>query len=100
MSKKSLIEREKKRRNFVQKYFQKRQNLKLQIKKSNSFEEKFHLYRKIQKLPRNSAPTRLHNRCFFSGRPKGFFRDFGISRHFLRELAHEGLLPGIQKASW
>ena len=100
MSKKSLIEREKKRRNFVQKYFQKRQNLKLQIKKSNSLEEKFHLYRKIQKLPRNSAPTRLHNRCFFSGRPKGFFRDFGISRHFLRELAHEGLLPGIQKASW
>ena len=100
MSKKSLIEREKKRRNFVQKYFQKRQNLKLQIKKSNSLEEKFHLYRKIQKLPRNSAPTRLHNRCFFSGRPKGFFRNFGLSRHFLRELAHEGLLPGIQKASW
>ena len=100
MSKKSLIEREKKRRNFVQKYFQKRQNLKLQIKKSNSLEEKFHLYRKIQKLPRNSAPARLHNRCFFSGRPKGFFRNFGLSRHFLRELAHEGLLPGIQKASW
>ena len=100
MARKSLIEREKKRKNLVRKYFQKRKDLRLQIKKSVFLEEKFNLHRKIQKLPRNSAPTRLHNRCFLSGRPKGFFRDFGISRHFVRELAHEGLLPGIQKASW
>ena len=100
MARKSLIEREKKRKNLVRKYFQKRKDLRLQIKKSVFLEEKFNLHRKIQKLPRNSAPTRLHNRCFLSGRPKGFFCDFGISRHFVRELAHEGLLPGIQKASW
>ena len=100
MSRKSLIEREKKRKNLVRKYFQKRNNLKFQIKRSHFLEEKFNLHRKIQKLPRNSAPTRLHNRCLISGRPRGFFRDFGISRHFVRELAHEGLLPGVQKASW
>ena len=100
MSRKSLVEREKKRKNLVRKYLQKRKSLKFEIKKSAFFEEKFNLHRKIQKLPRNSAPIRLHNRCFISGRPKGFFRDFGVSRHFVRELAHEGLLPGIQKASW
>lgn len=100
MSKKSLVEREKKRKNLVQKYFKKRKNLKKQIKKSVFLEEKFALHRKLQKLPRNSSPTRLHNRCFFSGRPRGFFKDFGISRHFIRELAHEGFLPGVQKASW
>ena len=100
MSRKSLIEREKKRKNLVRKYLKKRKELKLQIKRSTFLDEKFNLHRKLQKLPRNSAPTRLHNRCLLSGRPKGFFRDFGISRHFVRELAHEGFLPGIQKASW
>lgn len=100
MSRKSLIEREKKRKNLVQKYLKKRQQLKLQIKKSMFLEEKFNIHTKLQKLPRNSAPTRLHNRCMISGRPKGFYRDFGVSRHFVRELAHEGFLPGLQKASW
>ena len=100
MSRKSLIEREKKRKNLVRKYLKKRKELKLQIKRSTFLDEKFNLHRKLQKLPRNSAPTRLHNRCLLSGRPKGFFRDFGISRHFVRELAHEGFLPGLQKASW
>ena len=100
MSRKSLIEREKKRKNLVQKYFKKRQKLKNQIKKSIFLEEKFNIHMKLQKLPRNSAQTRLHNRCMISGRPKGFYRDFGVSRHFVRELAHEGLLPGLQKASW
>lgn len=100
MSRKSLIEREKKRKNLVQKYLQKRKNLKTLIKKSKFLEEKFKLHTKLQKLPRNSSPTRLHNRCLLSGRPKGFYRNFGVSRHFVRELAHEGLLPGVQKASW
>lgn len=100
MSKKSLIEREKKRKNLVQKYLKKRKNLKKQIKKSVFLEEKFTLHQKLQRLPRNSSATRLHNRCFFSGRPRGVFKDFGISRHFIRELAHEGFLPGVQKASW
>ena len=100
MSKKSLIEREKKRRRLVQKYIEKRKNLKIQIKKTEFLEKKFNLYLKLQKIPRNSAPTRLRNRCFISGRPRAFFRDFGISRHFVREMAHQGFLPGVQKASW
>lgn len=100
MSKKSLIEKEKNRKKLVRKYAQKRKKLKTQIKQSLFLEEKFILHRKLQKLPRNSAPTRLNNRCLFSGRAKGFLRDFGISRHFFRELAHEGLLPGVKKSSW
>jgi small subunit ribosomal protein S14 len=54
----------------------------------------------LQKLPRNSSSTRLHNRCMQTGRPRGFYRDFGLSRHNLREMAHKGLLPGVTKASW
>lgn len=100
MSKKSLIEKEKNRQKLVQKYSKKRKKLKNQIKESLFLEEKFTLHRKLQKLPRNSSPSRLNNRCLLSGRPKGFLRDFGISRHFFRELAHEGLLPGIKKSSW
>lgn len=100
MSKKSLIEREKKRKKLVQKYLQKRKNLNLQIKKSFILMQKFNLHRKLQKFPRNSSPTRLRNRCLFSGRPRGILKDFGISRHFVRELAHEGFLPGVKKASW
>lgn len=100
MSKKSLIEKEKNRRKLAQKYLQKRKNLKRQIKQSEFLEEKFTLHRELQKIPRNSAPTRLNNRCSLSGRRKGFLRSFGISRHFFRELAHEGLLPGVKKSSW
>lgn len=100
MSKKSLIEREKKRKKLVQKYLEKRTNLNLQIKKSAILIQKFNLNREFQKLPRNSSPTRLRNRCLISGRPRGILKDFGISRHFVRELAHEGLLPGVKKASW
>lgn len=100
MSRKSLIERQKKRKKLVQKYIRKRNYLKYKIKKSIFLEEKFNIHIKLQKLPRNSSPTRLHNRCLISGRPKGFYRNFGVSRHFVRELAHEGLLPGVQKASW
>ena len=100
MSRKSLIEKEKHRRKLVQKYSKKRKKLKLQLKLSLFLEEKFTLHRKLQGLPRNSNPTRLTNRCLFSGRAKGVLRDFGISRHFFRELAHEGLLPGLKKSSW
>ena len=100
MSKKSLIEREKKRKKLVLKFRKKRINLKNKIKASEFLEEKFNFSTKLQKLPRNSSPTRLRNRCFFSGRARGFFRNFGISRHFIRELAHEGFLPGVEKASW
>nr|UXE31173.1 ribosomal protein S14 [Ostreobium quekettii] len=100
MSRKSLMQKEKNRKKLVQKYLLKRKNLKDQIKESKFLEEKFALHRKLQQLPRNSAPTRLNNRCLLSGRKKGFLRDFGISRHFFRELAHEGFLPGVTKSSW
>lgn len=100
MAKKSMIEREKKRQRLVLKYAEKRASLKEQLKTSEFLEEKVQLSRKLQQIPRDSSATRLHNRCFITGRPKGFFRDFGLSRHCLREMAHEGLLPGITKASW
>nr|YP_009105130.1 ribosomal protein S14 [Edaphochlorella mirabilis]AIT93779.1 ribosomal protein S14 [Edaphochlorella mirabilis] len=100
MAKKSMIQREKKRQNLVIKYSQKRHNLKIQIKEASFLEEKLNIQRKLQSLPRNSSAVRLHHRCLVTGRPKGFFRDFGLSRHVLREMAHEGLLPGITKSSW
>jgi small subunit ribosomal protein S14 len=100
MAKKSMVEREKKRRKFVTKFKQKRYDLKNQIKKAEFLEEKLSLYAKLQKLPRNSSAVRLHNRCLISGRPKGYYRDFGLSRHVLREFGHNCLLPGLTKSSW
>ena len=95
-----MIQREIKRQNLVMKYAKKRALLKEKIRTAPSFQEKFEFQRKLQQLPRNSSPVRLHNRCLVTGRPKGYFRDFGLSRHVLREMAHEGLLPGVRKASW
>lgn len=100
MAKKSMIERELKRQNLVIKYSKKRETLKNIIKKTSFFKEKLLLHRKLQQFPRNSSLTRLHNRCMITGRPKGYFRDFGLSRHMLRQMAHDGLLPGVKKASW
>lgn len=100
MANKAMIQRERKRQRLVMKYAEKRLLLKNQIHKASSLKEKLDLHQKLQKLPRNSSSVRLHNRCLVTGRPKGYFRDFGLSRHVLREMAHEGLLPGVQKASW
>ena len=104
MAKKGMIEREKKRQKLVTKFFKRRLEVKtslnelIQTKASKS--EQFTLAAKLQKFPKNSIPTRLHNRCSVTGRPKGFFRDFGLSRHVLREMAYQGFLPGVTKASW
>lgn len=95
-----MIERERKRQLLVKKYTTKRENLKVSINQASSLEEKLSLHRKLQNLPRNSAPVRLHNRCRVTGRPRGYFRDFGLSRHVLREYALQGLLPGVVKSSW
>ena len=100
MAKKSMIEREKKRRKLVAKYAAKREALKEQFDKAASQMEKMEIHRKIQQLPRNSAPNRVRNRCWMSGRPRGYYRDFGLSRNAIREMAHEGLLPGVVKSSW
>ena len=100
MAKKSMIARERKREKLVAKYAEKRETLKEQIAAATSQQERMNLHRELQRLPRNSAPTRLRNRCWVTGRSRGYFRDFGLSRHVLREMAHEGLLPGVTKSSW
>jgi small subunit ribosomal protein S14 len=100
MAKKSMIEREKKRKKLIEKYAQKRQELKEQFDSATTQQEKVAIHRQIQQLPRNSAPNRLRNRCWLTGRPRGYYRDFGLSRHVIREMAHQGLLPGVVKSSW
>ena len=100
MAKKGMIEREKKREKLVEKYADRRAELKEQIRTSTSARERFKLQRELQRLPRNSSRTRLHNRCNVTGRPRGYYRDFGLSRNVLREWAHQGYLPGVVKSSW
>lgn len=100
MAKKSMIEREKKRQKTVAKYAQKREDLKIAFDQADDLDEKIAIHRQIQQLPRDSSRTRLRNRCWFSGRPRGYYRDFGLSRHVIREMAHQGLLPGVVKSSW
>lgn len=89
MARKSLIARERKRERLVAKYA----DLRKQLKEEGRWDE-------LDKLPRNSSPIRLHNRCQLTGRPKGYMRQFGISRVTFREMANKGLIPGVTKASW
>jgi small subunit ribosomal protein S14 len=100
MAKKSMIERKKKRIKLTQKYALKRETLLQQYRNSEDFNSKLEIHSKIQKLPRNSSKVRIRNRCWKTGRPRGYYRDFGVSRHVLREMAHQCLLPGVQKSSW
>jgi len=100
MAKKSMIQREKKRIRLEKKYALKRTQLLNAYKQETNFTQKLDIHAKIQKLPRNSAKTRIRNRCWKTGRPRGVFRDFGISRHVFREMAHQCLLPGVTKSSW
>jgi small subunit ribosomal protein S14 len=100
MAKKSMIQREEKRERLIVKYTIKRDTIKLQLKSTTVYQEKLDLLKKLESLPRNSAPSRHRNRCWVTGRSRGFYKDFGLSRHVLREMAHEGLIPGLKKASW
>ncbi|MEM8777993.1 MAG: 30S ribosomal protein S14 [Cyanobacteria bacterium P01_G01_bin.49] len=100
MAKKSMIEREKKRQRLIDKYADKRAALKEAFNDAETYEEKIEFHRQLQRLPRNSAPSRRRNRCWLTGRSRGYYRDFGLSRNVLREWAHEGLLPGVVKSSW
>ncbi len=95
-----MIERERKRQKLVDKYAAKREAIMEEFGTATTQQERLAIHRKLQQLPRNSAPTRLHNRCWVTGRPRGYYRDFGLSRNVLREWAHEGLLPGVVKSSW
>jgi small subunit ribosomal protein S14 len=107
MAKKSMLERERKRQRLVARFSKKRENILKELKQvtsknsiSNSLENIFLLNEKLQKLPRNSSKIRLRNRCWKTGRPRGFFRFFGLCRNAFRELAHDCFLPGVTKASW
>jgi len=89
MAKESMKAREVKRAKLVEKYAKKRAELRAAGDQEG-----------LQKLPRNSMPIRMHNRCQLTGRPKGYMRQFGVSRINFREMASNGLIPGIKKASW
>jgi small subunit ribosomal protein S14 len=89
MAKESMKAREVKRQKMVEKYAEKRKAL----KEAGDFEA-------LQKLPKNASPVRMHNRCKLTGRPKGYMRQFGLSRVTFREMANQGLIPGVKKASW
>ena len=95
-----MLARELKRTKLVQKYSEKRNLLLIELKKVNSLEEKFIINEKIQKLPRNSSKIRLRNRCWKTGRPRGYFRFFGLCRNVVREMSNDCFLPGVTKASW
>ena len=95
-----MIEREKKRIKLTEKYDLKRTKLLKKYRIEDNFNFKLELHSKLQKLPRNSSKTRIQNRCWKTGRPRGVFRDFGLSRHVFREMAHQCLLPGVTKSSW
>ncbi|KAL5102130.1 hypothetical protein RYX36_006457, partial [Vicia faba] len=99
MAKKSVIEREKKRQKLEQKYHLIRRSPKKEMSKAQSLSEKWEIQRKLEVLPRNSAPKRLHRRCFATGRPRGNYRHFGLSGQVLREMVHECLLPGATRSS-
>ena len=101
MAKKSMIAREVKRIKTVEKYAEKRATLKKAMNdQSLSSEERYEARVKFQKLPRNASPSRLRNRCSITGRPKGYYRKFGLGRNKLREEAMKGNIPGLHKASW
>jgi small subunit ribosomal protein S14 len=100
MAKKSMLEREYKRKKLVTRYAEKRNEILTQLKKVKSLEEIFSLNEKLQKLPRNSSSIRVRNRCWKTGRPRGYFRYFGLCRNVVREFAHDCFLPGVTKASW
>lgn len=89
MARKSKIAKQKQREQKVAKYAAKRAQLKAEGD-----------YYGLSQLPRDASPTRLHNRCEFTGRPRGYIRHFGVSRIVMREMAHRGELPGVRKASW
>ncbi len=89
MAKESMKAREVKRAKMAAKYAAKRERLKAEGD-----------WEGLQKLPKNSSPVRMHNRCKLTGRPKGYIRQFGISRIQFREMASQGLIPGVKKASW
>lgn len=101
MAKTSIINREEKRRQLVKKFAAKRAELKASMMDlALSEEDRVAARAKFNALPRDSSPTRLRNRCNLTGRPRGYFRKFGLCRNKIREIAMRGDIPGVTKASW
>ncbi len=101
MAKLSQVLRDEKRKMLIAKYAEKRAALRKRLNDANvSVEEKSQIQAAFAKLPRNSCPTRLNNRCKVSGRSRAYYRKFGVSRIAFRELALKGHLPGVRKSSW
>ena len=101
MAKQSSIQKNLNRINIVKKFNKKRQSLKKQIMKKNlSIEERFKIQSKLNELPRDSSKIRVRNRCKLTGRTRGVYRKFGLSRIKIRELSMSGSLPGVVKSSW
>ena len=101
MAKRSVVNREGKRRKLVAKYETRRQELKQIIRnQETTYEEREDAQKRLNALPRNSCPVRLQNRCRLTGRPHGYYRKFGLGRNKLREAAMAGDIPGLTKASW
>lgn len=101
MAKQSMIQRDIKRTKIVEKFAKKRAEIKAIITNpKTSYEDMMEAYVQLQKLPRNSSPSRQRNRCQLSGRPRGYYRKFGLSKTQFREAAMRGDIPGLTKASW
>ena len=101
MAKLSLINRNIKREKLIEKYASKRAALKVIINdQSKSDEERYQARLDLQSLPRNANPTRLRNRCVVTGRSRGVYKQFGLTRHKIREMALAGEIPGMTKSSW
>lgn len=101
MASQCKIAKNRKQERLIERYREKRAELKaIWLDTSRSPEEREHAVRQLRKLPRDSSPTRLRKRCNLTGRPRGYYNKFGVSRIALRDLARKGELPGVIKASW
>jgi small subunit ribosomal protein S14 len=101
MAKKSAVEKNSRRRRMVDRFAAKRKALKaVTMDRARDPEERFDATLKLAELPRNGARVRIRNRCTLTGRPRGYYRKFGLSRIALRDLASEGQIPGVVKSSW
>jgi small subunit ribosomal protein S14 len=105
VTRKSIIQREMKKIKTVEKYAVKRKEIldqlrKLRIDPEANIDQILELEKQMHKLPRNSSPVRVRNRCIITGKPRGYYRKFGLSRNMLRKLAMNGQIPGVVKSSW
>ncbi len=101
MAKKSKIAKNDKRAELIERYAERRAELTAIIKDPEAtYADKREAYQQIAKMPRDASATRYRNRCGITGRPRAYYRKFGMSRSALRQLAHNGELPGVRKASW